>query len=130
MKAFIERIVNKAYEDGYVETLFKRKRYLPGLKSSSVSERNTAKRLAMNTPVQGSAADIIKVAMLKLYEELKKLSPKASLVLQIHDSLVVEADEEVLHEVSRILKETMENAVKLKVPLKVNVKHSRNLAGL
>lgn len=130
VKAFIERIVNKAYEDGYVETLFKRKRYLPGLKSSSVSERNTAKRLAMNTPVQGSAADIIKVAMLKLYEELKKLSPKASLVLQIHDSLVVEADEEVLHEVSRILKETMENAVKLKVPLKVNVKHSRNLAGL
>lgn len=130
VKRYLENVIKKAYEEGYVETILGRRRYLPGLKSSSVAERNASQRLAMNTPIQGSAADIVKLAMLSLYEKLRKENLQAKIVLQVHDSLVVEAEKAVSKEVAEILKESMENACKLTVPLKVSVKFSESLAGL
>lgn len=130
VKDYIEKTIKKAYENGFVQTILKRRRYLPGLRSSSIAERNAAQRLAMNTPVQGSAADIVKLAMIKLWEEIRKTNIDAKIVLQIHDSLILETREELADVVSEILKNSMENAYNLSVPLVVNLKVSNSLAGL
>ncbi|MCX7831883.1 MAG: DNA polymerase I [Actinobacteria bacterium] len=130
VKDYIEKTIKKAYEDGFVQTILKRRRYLPGLKSSSIAERNAAQRLAMNTPVQGSAADIVKLAMIKLWEEIRRTEMDAKIVLQVHDSLILETEEELADAVSEILKYSMENAYDLSVPLVVNLKVSNSLAGL
>lgn len=130
VKEYIDRVVQKAYEEGYVETILRRRRYLPGLKSSSLAERNAAERLAMNTPIQGSSADIIKLAMVRLYEEIKTRNLPVKLLLQIHDSLVLEAPEELADEAGKILVNSMENAFQLKVPLKAKLKTASNLSEL
>jgi DNA polymerase-1 len=130
VRDYIERTVKEAYENGYVRTLLGRRRYLPGLRSSNIAERNASERLAMNTPVQGSSADIIKLAMIKFREALKNLKTDARLILQIHDSLLVEAREEEADEVAGALKNAMENAAILKVPLSVSVKTGKTLASL
>lgn len=122
VKEYMENIVADAKEKGYVETILNRRRYLPELQSKNFVVRSFGERIAMNTPIQGSAADIIKVAMVRIYKELKKHNMKSRLILQVHDELIVEAKKEEAEEVEKILKEVMENSIKLNVPLKVDIK--------
>ncbi len=114
---YMERVVKKATIDGFVKTIFERKRYLPELSSSNFNMRSFGQRVAMNMPIQGSAADIIKIAMIKVYNRLEKENLKAKLILQVHDELIVEAPDNEVMQVAQILQEEMENAVKLDVPL-------------
>ena len=122
VREYMSNTVEKGKEHGFVATLFNRRRYLPELKSSNFNMRSFGERVAMNTPIQGSAADIIKISMVKVYSELKKRKLKSRLILQVHDELIVETAKEELEEVSKLLKECMEKAVDLKVPLTVDVK--------
>jgi DNA polymerase-1 len=124
IKTFMQGLINFGEEKGYVETIFARRRYLPELKASNFHVRSLAQRMAMNMPIQGSAADIIKIAMIKVYERLKGM--KSKIVLQVHDELIVEAAEEELEEVSDIVKSSMEEAVKLKVKLKADLNAGRS----
>lgn len=128
VKNYLERIITFAYENGYVTTILGRRRYLPGLNSSSPSERNAAERLAMNTPIQGSSADIMKLAMIRLDEMLKKQGMSSRLVLQVHDSLVLECPEREVDQAQELLREAMEAAIELRVPLRVKVKTGKHLA--
>ena len=113
----MNNIVEKAKEQGYVETLFNRRRYIPELKSNSYVVRQFGARVAMNTPIQGTAADIMKIAMITAYNKLKNRKLESKIVLQVHDELLIEAKIEEKEEVEKILKESMEGAIKLKVPL-------------
>jgi DNA polymerase-1 len=122
VKEYMGETVAKGRELGFVSTLFNRRRYLPELKSSNFNMRSFGERVAMNTPIQGSAADIIKISMVKVYTELKKRKLKSRLILQVHDELIVETEKTELEEVSKLLKDCMENAVSLKVPITVDVK--------
>lgn len=126
IKKFMDQIVEKAKEQGYVETLFNRRRYIPELKSNSYVVRQFGARAAMNTPIQGTAADIMKIAMIDVYQKLKQKKLKSKLVLQVHDELIIEAAEEEKEEVTQILQQAMESAIKLKVPLKVKVLEAKN----
>ena len=126
VKEYMENIVVDAKEKGYVETILNRRRYLPELQSKNFVVRSFGERIAMNTPIQGSAADIIKVAMVRIYKELKKHNMKSRLILQVHDELIVEAKKEEAEEVEKILKEVMENSIELNVPLKVDIKTGAN----
>ena len=112
-------IVEEAKEKGYVETLFNRRRYIPELKSNNYMVRKFGDRVAMNTPIQGTAADIMKIAMINVYNELKNKGLKSRIVLQIHDELLIETLEEEKEIVQKLLKENMENVISLLVPLKV-----------
>lgn len=114
---YMKEVVEDAEEKGYVETMFKRRRYLPEITSSNFNLRSFGKRVAMNMPIQGAAADIIKIAMLKVENRLIAENLKSKLILQVHDELIVEAPEDESKKVAAILKEEMEKAVNLKVPL-------------
>jgi len=122
VKKYMEDIIKEGREKGYVTTILNRIRYIPELASSNAVQRNFGERMAMNTPIQGSAADIIKIAMVKVYKELKKRKMKSRLILQVHDELIVEAHKDEVEEVMKIVKEKMEAAVQLKVPITVDVK--------
>lgn len=126
IKNFMNNITEKAKEQGYVETLFNRKRYIPELKSNNYMVRQFGNRVAMNTPIQGTAADIMKIAMINVDEELEKRNLKSRIVLQVHDELLLEVAEEEKDEVKKILQESMENACELKVPLKVDMCEANN----
>ena len=117
VKQYMENIVETAKEDGYVKTLFNRRRYLPELSSGNFIQRSFGERVAMNTPIQGTAADIIKIAMVNIYKRLKKENLKSKLVLQVHDELIIDALKTELDKVKQILKYEMENAAKLNIPL-------------
>lgn len=121
IKNYMDNMVKSAQENGYVETLFGRRRYVPELKSSNYMMREFGKRVAMNTPIQGTAADIMKIAMNKVYEELEKENIDGKIVLQVHDELILEVNEKDKEKASKILKECMENAFELEIPLKVEV---------
>lgn len=121
VKKYMEDIVEEGKEKGYVETILHRRRYIPELKAKNFNIRSFGERIAMNTPIQGSAADIIKMAMVNVYNELKKRKLKSRLILQIHDELIIEAKEEELEEVKEMMKDIMENAIKLNVPLTVDL---------
>ena len=124
VKAFMEEIIKKAEKDGYVETLFGRRRYITELKSSNFMTREFGKRVAMNTPIQGTAADIMKIAMNNVYKELIDNKLDAKIILQVHDELLIEAKEEQKEKVKEILKKCMENATKLDIPLKVEMQEA------
>ena len=109
-------------QKGYAETLMGRRRYLPELKSSKAQIREFGKRAAMNTPVQGTAADIIKLAMVNVANRLKKEKLEGRLILQVHDELIVECPEKEADTVAKLLAEEMENVIHLSVPLSVEVK--------
>ena len=126
IKKFMDDIVEEAKEQGYVETLFHRRRYIPELSSNNYMVRQFGARAAMNTPIQGTAADIMKIAMINVYNRLKKENLDAKLVLQVHDELIVECKIEVKEEVKKVLQEEMENAMKLRIPLKVEVSEATN----
>jgi DNA polymerase-1 len=121
VRQYMEDIVKKGKEDGYVTTLLNRRRYVPELKTGNFITRSYGERIALNTPIQGSAADIIKIAMVKVHGRLKNENMLSRLVLQIHDELIVEAHVEEVEKVKKILKEEMENAVSLSVPLSVDM---------
>lgn len=123
VKEYIHDTIEFARQHGYVETITHRRRYLPDINAKSFSRRSFAERTAMNTPIQGSAADIIKIAMIKMQDELEKHHLKAKMLLQIHDELVFEAPKEEIPVLSKIVPEIMDSAVKLSVPLKVESKH-------
>lgn len=114
---YMKNTVEKAKLDGYVETMFGRRRYLPELSSSKHTLRAFGERVARNMPIQGTAADIIKIAMIKVNERIKKEGLKARLILQVHDELIVEAPQDESMRVAMLLQEEMENAVTLSVPL-------------
>ncbi len=122
VKKYMEDIVTEGKKKGYVTTILNRRRYLDELKSRNYNVRSFGERMAMNTPIQGSAADIIKIAMVSVYNELKRRKMKSRLILQVHDELIIEAYKDEIDEVQDILKNLMENAVELKVPLKVDMK--------
>ncbi len=126
IKAFMEGITKKATEEGYVETLFHRRRYIPELKSSNYMVRQFGARAAMNTPIQGTAADIMKIAMIKVYQEIQKRRLQSKIVLQVHDEMMIEALEEEKEEVKEILKQSMETAISLTVPLIADISEARN----
>lgn len=126
VKRFMDEIVEKAKEQGYVETLFHRRRYIPELSSNNYMVRQFGARAAMNTPIQGTAADIMKIAMIEVNKKLEEEKLNAKLILQIHDELLIECKIEEKEEVKKILKESMENAVKLSIPLEVEVSEADN----
>ena len=126
IKAFMENITEKAKEQGYVETLFNRRRYIPELKSNNYMVRQFGARVAMNTPIQGTAADIMKIAMIKVYNEIQKRNLKSKIVLQVHDEMMIEAVKEEKEEIKGIMKNCMENAIKLKIPLKAEISEAEN----
>lgn len=119
--AFMENAKQSAKDKGYAETYFGRRRYLPELAESNAIRRGFGERVAMNMPIQGTAADIIKIAMIRVYERLKDEYPDAKLIMQVHDELIIEAPEKDAEKVAALLKETMENACELSVPLTVEV---------
>ena len=118
--------VEQAKKLGYVETLFHRRRYIPELSSNNYMVRQFGARAAMNTPIQGTAADIMKIAMIEVNKKLEEEKLNAKLILQIHDELLIECKIEEKEEVKKILKESMENAVKLSIPLEVEVSEADN----
>ncbi len=126
IRDYMADIVENAKIKGYVETIFGRRRYIQELNSKNYMVRKFGDRAAMNTPIQGTAADIMKIAMIKVYNELKKRKLKSKIVLQIHDELIIETLLEEKEEVKILLKECMENAANLSVPLKVDVEEGKN----
>lgn len=121
VRDYMDRVVKKAKEDGFVETIFGRRRYLPELTSSNANLRAFGERVARNMPIQGAAADIIKIAMIRVSRRLKGEGLRARLILQVHDELIVEAPAEEAEEAARILKEEMEGAAQMDVKLSVDV---------
>jgi DNA polymerase-1 len=116
----------RAREQGYVETLMGRRRPLPELRTSAAVVRQAAERMAINTPMQGSAADIIKVAMLRLAEALRSTKLRGQMLLQVHDDLLLEVPRDELAETASLVVECMSGAYQLCVPLKVDVKAGKN----
>ena len=121
VRDYMERVKEQAKTDGYVTTLFGRRREMPELKSANFNIRSFGERVALNMPIQGTAADIIKIAMVRVFDRLRAEKPVAKLLLQVHDELIVECPEEAAEKVSLILKEEMENAAQLSVPLTAEV---------
>lgn len=124
--AYLKETIAKAYEDGYVTTLFGRRRYIPELKASNGMQRKFGERVAMNSPIQGTAADIIKLAMVRVHKRLRDEGIDARLILQVHDELLVEAHRSVADRAREILKHEMENAVTYSVPLDVDIHIGNN----
>lgn len=121
IKSYMDSTIEEAKEDGYVKTILNRRRYIPEIKSSNTILKNLGKRLAMNAPIQGSAADIIKIAMVNVYKKLEERDLKSKLVLQVHDELIIECIEDEVEEVSKIVKDEMEHAVSMDVNLDVDL---------
>ena len=117
VKEYMEKIKEQAKNDGYVKTVMNRIRYIPELKASNFVTRSFGERVALNTPIQGTAADIIKLAMVRVHNRLEKEKLKARLILQVHDELIVEAPLDEEETVKKLLKEEMENTVRFAVPI-------------
>jgi len=127
VKNYMDNIVKEAYETGSVRTLFNRKRTIEELNNSNYMIRTSGERIALNTPIQGTSADIIKKAMVLVYEEFKKENIKSKMVLQIHDELVIDTILEEEERVTQIVKDVMENVIALSVPLKVGIAKGKDL---
>lgn len=126
IKKYLDEIVRFAQLYGHVETLFHRKREIPEIQSNNFNIREFGKRIAMNTPIQGTSADIIKIAMIKVYQALKKNNMKSKLILTVHDELIIETHKDEVDKVKEILKCEMEHAVSLDVPLEVDIHKGNN----
>jgi DNA polymerase-1 len=118
--------VEQARRDGYVTTLLERRRYLPDIKASNFNLRSFAERTAMNTPIQGTAADIIKLAMVRMDEALRERNLQSRMLLQVHDELVFEVPEEEFETMKVVVPQVMESALALDVPLKADVSFGYN----
>lgn len=126
VKQYMIDIVEAAKANGYVKTIMNRRRYIPEIASRNAVNRNFGERIAMNTPIQGSAADLIKMAMVKVYEELRKRNLKSKLILQVHDELIVETHRSELTEVKQLVEECMEKAIELSVPVIAEISSGDN----
>ena len=126
IRTFIEATVKNAEENGFVETMFHRRRFIANIKSANKLEKAAAERIAVNTPIQGTAADIVKKAMLKVDSALKKDGKGARILLQVHDELIVECPESAVESTKAIIRREMESAVKLSVPLRVSIESGKN----
>jgi len=126
IKNFMEKIDEEAKTNGYVTTMFGRRRNIPELKSTNFMVRQFGSRAALNMPIQGTAADIMKIAMIEVDKQIKKQNLDAKILLQIHDELLIEAKCEEEEKVKKMLKDSMENAAKLLVPLVVEVEEADN----
>jgi DNA polymerase-1 len=123
VRRYMDEIVKSAKRDGYVSTLLNRRRYLPDINASNFNQRSFAERTAMNTPIQGTAADIIKLAMVKCADRLKQEGLKSRMLLQVHDELVFEVPADELERMKVLVPEVMETAIQLDVPLKADVNY-------
>lgn len=126
IKTFIDGLVSDAKEKGYSLTMYNRRREIPEIKSSNFMQRSFGERVAMNAPIQGTAADIIKLAMINVYNALREDNLKSRLILQVHDELLVETAENEIETVKQIMLDGMKNAVSLKVPLEVDLKEGKD----
>ncbi len=126
VRQYMKDIVEEAKEKGYVTTILHRRRYIPEIHSRNAINRNFGERLAMNTPIQGSAADLIKIAMIKVHRALKERGLKSRLILQVHDELIVETYRNELDEVEQLVKECMEQAYSLNVPVLADISHGES----
>ena len=126
VKGFLDNLVSDAKENGYITTMFGRRRPIPELSSSNFMQRSFGERVAMNSPIQGTAADIIKIAMIKVWKALKEAGLKSKLILQVHDELLIETVEEEVEQVKKILEENMKQAANLKVNLEVDLHVGKN----
>ncbi|RKY75584.1 DNA polymerase I, partial [candidate division KSB1 bacterium] len=118
---FIIRTIAEAKEKGYVTTLLNRRRYLPEINSENRRMREFAERTAINTPIQGTAADLIKVAMIRIWRQFKNRRLSAKMIMQVHDELVFEVPKAEVEEVKQVVRQEMENAIQLQVPVKVDI---------
>jgi DNA polymerase-1 len=121
VRDYIETIKEEARQKGYVTTLLNRRRYIPDIKSKSVNIRLFAERTAINTPIQGSAADMIKLAMIRIFERLKEENLETKMILQVHDELIFEVPEKELEKLEALVKSEMESAMTLNIPIKVDI---------
>ncbi|MTI83906.1 MAG: DNA polymerase I [Firmicutes bacterium] len=126
VQSYIQQTIDEARKNGYVTTILHRKRYLPDIFSPNRNVRNFGERTAVNTPIQGSAADIIKLSMVKVADELKKQNLQAKMILQVHDELIFDVPQEELTSLIKLVRECMENAISLNVPLIVDLKAGPN----
>ena len=126
IKTFIDGLVSDAKEKGYSLTMYNRRREIPEIKSSNFMQRSFGERVAMNAPIQGTAADIIKLAMINVYNALKEHNLRSRLILQVHDELLVETAEDEVDTVKQIMLDGMKNAVSFKVPLEVDLKEGKD----
>jgi DNA polymerase-1 len=126
IKGYFDNVIKNAIQDGYVTTILNRRRLIPEIQASSKIVRAFGERLAMNTPIQGSAADIIKLAMIKVYKKLSEEKLESTLLLQVHDELILNVKRNELEKVKEIIKDEMENVIKLSVPLEVDINTGEN----
>ena len=126
VRAYMKKVVEDAREIGYTETLYGRRRYIPELKSSNFNIRSGAERIALNTPIQGTAADIIKLAMIRVEDALNTHFPEAKLLLQVHDELIVECPEEMASQVAELVSLEMQGVAQLQVPLTAEAKYGKS----
>lgn len=125
VRNFIDKTIKECEETSYVQTIMGRRRYIPNINSKNKTEKAGAERIAINTPIQGSAADIVKQAMIQVSQSLEKNYPNAKLLLQVHDELICECDQKDQESICKLIKEIMENVVQLSIPLKVSVESGR-----
>ncbi len=126
IKEYMDKEKREAYQNGYVTTIMNRRRVIPELASKNYMVRSSGERMALNTPVQGSAADILKKAMVELYQEMKRRNMRSKMLIQVHDELVFNVYQEELEELEALVKEKMEHVVSLSVPLKVDIEKGKN----
>ena len=126
VKQYMEHVVAKAREDGFVETLFRRRRALPEIKASKFATRSFGERVALNMPIQGTAADIMKLAMVRVFDRLRAERLEARLIMQVHDELIVECPEQEAEQVKTLLTAEMEGVVELAVPLLAEAHSGKN----
>jgi DNA polymerase-1 len=128
VKTYIEKSIDEARNKGYVSTLFGRKREIPEIRNKNAMVRQQGERLAINSPIQGTAADIIKIAMINIWRKLRDRGLKAKMILQVHDELLFELPSSELETARDIIRKEMEGAVTLSVPLKVDINYGKNWA--
>ena len=126
IKVFLDDLVERAKIQGYVTTMYGRRRPIPELKSSNFAQRSFGERVAMNSPIQGTAADIIKIAMIRVHDRLREEGLRSRLILQVHDELLIETAIEEAEQVEQILKEEMQQAAQLDVPLEIDMHRGEN----
>jgi DNA polymerase-1 len=126
VRDYMKQVVVDARDKGFTETIYGRKRYIPELKSSNFNVRSGAERIALNTPIQGSAADLIKLAMIRVDTALRERFPEAQLLLQVHDELIVECPEEIAPDVAALISREMQHVADLSVPLLAEAKWGKS----
>ena len=126
VKEYMDNIKAEAYDKGFVRTVYNRIRYIDELKSAVYMVRSGGERIALNTPIQGTGADIMKIAMVNLWNELSKKNLKSKLILQVHDEVILNVYDDELEEVREIVRRNMEEVAELKVPLKVEIEVGKN----